>query len=524
MLNAEVATSATTGVVVAGNFSFNPISGLLDAGENVEVWITFTPIDTRNFKVSEFKITVTINKANPTFEQSDFDYDFDFGELLGKYSTELNENEVALGVDGIAITGTFEFVNTEYRPSAGYRYVQIRFTPSIEFSNNYNIEYFYLRVSVGSGNIGFDITVTHTLTYGEELRTLEEALLTFRAFDRKDTHITIEGEFKFVLPLNTILEADTHIVEVEFIPNDSNYSPVTFEIEVIVNPSEVEFDQIHEYTYTFGENLNTLLDLLNTEIVTSKITGLEVAGTFSFQTGTAVLNATDETTVTIIFTPTGTNFLTLTTTLTIKIDRADPSIPDFVGTYVYTFGQPLSTLIDILIAETTNIPGTFSFLQPTDTPDAGLEVQISVVFTPEDLINYNERTFYLTVRINPQDPDMSGVVIEPIRVTFNGQNHTVDLNDLVLPTGVEIDRIEYSNRRDVGTHSFTVFFKVTNATNFIVPDSKTGSLVILPAEDGPNWLLIGVAGGAGALVLVTTIAIIIRNNRLKKLKTGNLSK
>jgi hypothetical protein len=519
MLNAEVATSATTGVVVEGNFSFNPISGLLDAGENVEVWITFTPIDTRNFKVSEFKITVTINKANPTFEQMFLAYNFTFGEELGIYSTEL-ANEEARGVAGEVLAGEFEFVNgTSYKPAAGSEGVWIRFTP---LDSNYNVEYFYLLVFVDSGDIEFTQQGIYELTYGETVTKLIPLLTQEVAID-KITSQTISGEFVFE-NVNEVPQAgEVVMVRVEFRPTDIlNYSVITFELRVKVNQATLVFNRSNEYEYTFGEELNKLLDLLNSEVVRSIVTDETVEGLFRFENGTSRPNATVNS-VFVIFTPDSPNFRILEIELEITVDRAYPEVSTFVGTYVFTFGQPLSVLMDILITETANVPGSFAFLNPDSVLDAGTQL-VTVVFTPEDIVNYKERNVYVMITINPIDPDMSGVVIEAVIVLFTGSNHTVDLSELVLPYGVEIDRIEYSNRRDIGTHSFTVFFKVTNSTNFIVPDSLSGTLIILPTDDGPNWLLIGTAGGAGALVLIATISFIVRAQKLKKVKTGRVDK
>jgi hypothetical protein len=170
----------------------------------------------------------------------------------------------------------------------------------------------------------------------------------------------------------------------------------------------------------------------------------------------------------------------------------------------------------------SNIPGTFEFVTPSDIPVVGTPT-IGARFIPDDLINYEILLFDLEITVNKASINMTGVIIETVRVFYTGENHTIDLSHIVLPAGVEIDYIQYGNRRDIGTHSFTVVFKVADSNNFITPDSMTVTLVILPAEEGPNWLLIGVAGGAGALMLIATISFVIRANRLKKAKEGNVN-
>jgi hypothetical protein len=73
---------------IEGHFDYNPASGLvLDAGNNQQLVVTFTPTDTTNYTEASDSVKITINKATPKVRWTD-PADITYGTPLS--STQLN--------------------------------------------------------------------------------------------------------------------------------------------------------------------------------------------------------------------------------------------------------------------------------------------------------------------------------------------------------------------------------------------------------------------------------------------------
>jgi hypothetical protein len=152
-----------------------------------------------------------------------------------------------------------------------------------------------------------------------------------------------------------------------------------------------------------------------------------VNGTFAFTTpatapsvGTASQNVT--------FTPTdGTNYNTASTTASVTVNKATPTVSVAPTASGITYGQTLAS--STLSGGTASVAGTFAFSNSTISPAVGTASQ-NVTFTPTDGSNYNTASTTASVTVGKATPTL--VFNSANSTTING---TVTLNATSASTG-----------------------------------------------------------------------------------------
>jgi hypothetical protein len=134
-----------------------------------------------------------------------------------------------------------------------------------------------------------------------------------------------------------------------------------------------------------------------------------VAGVFAFtssETAPGVGIAIYE----VTFTPSDTaTYNTATTSVSVTVSKAQPSINTAPTASAITYGQTLAS--SILSGGSANVAGNFAWTTPSTTPSVGTTYQV-VTFTPNDTANYNTATTSVSVTVNPvSPPPPTGLVI-----------------------------------------------------------------------------------------------------------------
>jgi alpha-galactosidase len=132
-----------------------------------------------------------------------------------------------------------------------------------------------------------------------------------------------------------------------------------------------------------------------------------VSGTFAF-TSPATLPATGASNHSVTFTPSiASNLRGATTTVSVTVNKATPTITTIPTASAITVGEPLSR--STLTGGSASTPGTFSFTTPSTAPSAGISNQ-SVTFTPADSTNYNTTTTTVSIAVNPAEMPPTPVI------------------------------------------------------------------------------------------------------------------
>ena len=131
-----------------------------------------------------------------------------------------------------------------------------------------------------------------------------------------------------------------------------------------------------------------------------------VAGTFSWTTGSTTPSVSDSGTTpySVTFTPADNGYSTSTTTVTLIVSKATPTISTNPAASAITYGQTLAD--STLSGGAVSTAGTFSWANGATAPaiSDSNATEYSVTFTPDDTANYNTATATVTVTVNKATP------------------------------------------------------------------------------------------------------------------------
>ena len=199
---------------------------------------------------------------------------------------------------------------------------------------------------------------------------------------------SVAGTFAFAAPASAP-NGGTNSQSVVFMPTDTTrYLPVTLSVPVAVaraTPALVTLPTAT--TITYGQSLASAV--LGSGLAT-------VAGAFAF-TSSGTTPAAGSSSHGITFTPAdSTNYESFTTTVSLFVAPATPTITTPPTATSIRYGQTLAD--SILSGGTGSVPGTFAFADTSVAPASGTANQ-DVVFTPTDTASYAPVTLAVAVRV-----------------------------------------------------------------------------------------------------------------------------
>jgi hypothetical protein len=133
-----------------------------------------------------------------------------------------------------------------------------------------------------------------------------------------------------------------------------------------------------------------------------------VAGAFAFTTPSTAPSV-GTATQSVTFRPSDTaNYNTVTTSVSVTVSRATPTINPGLSASAIAFGQTLanSSLSGSASVNGTVVDGTFAFSTPSTAPSVGTASQ-SVTFTPRQTANYNTAITSVNVTVNKATPSIT---------------------------------------------------------------------------------------------------------------------
>jgi alpha-tubulin suppressor-like RCC1 family protein len=129
-----------------------------------------------------------------------------------------------------------------------------------------------------------------------------------------------------------------------------------------------------------------------------------VPGTFTFTTPSTVPSV-GTAPQSVTFRPSDTdNYNTVTTNVSVAVNKATPSITTAPTSTAIDYGQTLGS--STLGGGVANVPGSFAWTIPSTSLNAGTASQ-GVIFTPLDTANYNTATASVNVTVNKATPSIT---------------------------------------------------------------------------------------------------------------------
>ena len=161
----------------------------------------------------------------------------------------------------------------------------------------------------------------------------------------------------------------------------------------------------------------------------------------------------------VTFTPTdAANYNTATSTVSVTVNKATPSVTWPTSASEITYGAELSTSV----LSGGSGTGSFAFTSPSTTPNAGTASQ-GVTFTPTDAANYNTATSTVSVTVNKATPSVTWPT-SASEITYGAE-----LSTSVLSGGSGTGSFAFtspSTTPNAGTASQGVTFTPTDAVNY----------------------------------------------------------
>ena len=490
-LTGGTATNPNGGASVVGTYAWTTQTTVPPAGTN-SYSVTFTPTDTTDYTTTTVNVAVTANnKTTPTVTIWPTASAITYGQTLA--SSTLNPVTTVAGGNA-SVAGTFTWTASATAPGAGTLLESVTFTPTD--TTNYNTVTGTVTVAVAKATPTIAPSPTAgTIAVGQAL---SASVLTGGTATNPNGGASVLGAFAWTTP-GTVPPAGTASYSVTFTPTDTtDYNTATTTVSVTVGNKTTP-------TVTAWPTAGSII--YGQTLASSVLTGgtASVAGTFAWTTPTTVPGAgTPAESVT--FTPTDTtNYNTVTSTISVTVNKATPTIgtPPTAGTIAV--GQTLAS--SVLTGGTATNPnggasvtGNFAWTTQTTVPPAGTN-SYSVTFTPTDTTDYTTTTVNVSVTANNKTtptvtgwPTASAIIYGQTLAasTLNPVTATVPTNASVAGTftwtasatapgaGAPLESVTFTptDTTNYNTVTSTVTVTVNKATPTIAPPPTAGAIAV----------------------------------------------
>lgn len=329
------------------------------------------------------------------------------------------------------------------------------------------------------------------LTYGEALSKLTFKDVTFV----DDSGNAVEGTLAWKEPSLTPNAGATSATWV-FAPSDVQYQTIEGTVAITVNkatPTVSAVPTVAERTY------HPATALADTDLSGGTVTGVDgnaLTGTWSWQS-TGIIPVVNSSGYAAVFTPTDTtNYDTVTRTITVPVTKATPVVVTLPTAATITYGDALSAsslsgTAQYSSSDNTTVAGSFAWKDAERKPSVADsdKTAYTVVFTPEDTVNYNtvETAITLTIHKAEAAPNMpSG--------TMNVAYSVETVGAVTLPTGWSWKDSEKSVALTVGeTVSATAIYTGSDTGNY----EKETVVVSITRSDQTYYTITVTAGQGG---------------------------
>ena len=338
---------------VAGVFSYSPAAGtVLTAGTQV-LTATFTPTDATDYTSASATATLTVNQATPTISWAT--------PAAITYGTPLSAAQLNAAA---TVAGVFT-----YSPAAGTLLTAGTQTLTATFTPTDATDY-----TTASATVSITVNPsTPVIAWATPAAIVYRTLLSSAQLNATSS---VAGYFNYSPAAGTVLGAGPQTLTATFTPTDTtDYTTATATVLLTVNQATPTISWATPATITYGTPLSAAqLNATST-----------VAGTFTYSPAAGTVLTAGAQSLTAAFTPSDTtDYASATATVTLTVSQATPAIT-WATPAAISSGTPLSgTQLDA----SSTVAGTFMYSPVAGTFLTAGPQQLTVLFTPVDMIDY----------------------------------------------------------------------------------------------------------------------------------------
>jgi TonB family protein len=414
---------------VEGTFAYTPGPGeVLPAGAHT-LRVTFTPADSGGHAPLQAAVSIVVAKATPALS-----WPTPAGIICGNTLSDAQLNASA------SVSGKFDYSPApgEVLPP-GMHTLSVTFTP--EDSANCAAAHASVSLFVAQATSVVQWPTPDPISYGTPLSATQLCAAA-----------SVPGTFEYDPGLGAVLAAGEHKLSVVFTPTDSlGYSASQTATSLTVAQATSVIQWLTPDPITYG----TALSDAQLCAVAS------VPGTFEYDPGLGAVLGAGEHKLSVVFTPEdGLGYSTSQTATSVTVAKATPAItwptPDPI-----TYGTLLS---DAQLCAVAPVPGTFEYDPAPGTLLAAGEHKLSVVFTPEDTLNYSTSQIAASVTVAQATPDITWPAPDPI--VHGAGVSTTQLNATATVPGSFVYTPAAGEILEPGVHEVSVVFTPIDNLNY----------------------------------------------------------
>ncbi len=437
---------------VPGTFAYLPPSGTVLAAGSQTLSVTFTPTDMGNYAVAKASVTLQVNSGTGTVTWPT-PTPITYGTALT--TTQLNAQ---VTYNGVPTSGTYVYtppVGTLL--NAGSQTLSVTFTPN---NSSYGPTTSTVTLQVNPATPRITWAAPASITYGAALSSAQ-----------LNATASVPGTFVYSPPAGTVLSAGTQTLSVTFTPTDStDYTTANSSVTLQVNPVATTVTWATPASITYGTALSSAQ--LN---ATASMPGTFV---YSPPAGTILSAGTPQLSVT--FTPTDTNYGQATANVTIRVNKATPTITWSAPSPI-SYGMALS---GTQLNATTPVPGTFAYTPAAGTVLTAGTYTLLANFTPTDTTNYNSPTATVPLTVNKAVPTITWPTPAPI--TYGTAIGSTQLNATASVPGTFAYLPPSGTMLAAGSQTLSVTFTPTDMTDYAVANASV-TLVVNSGGATVTW-------------------------------------
>jgi Flp pilus assembly CpaE family ATPase len=434
------ATQLNATASVAGKFAYSPAAGtVLTAGVQT-LSVTFTPTDITDYMTVQGEVPLTVTKATPVITWAK-PAPITYGTALS--ATQLNATA--------SIPGKFTYI-----PGAGAVLAAGTHTPSVTFIpadvTNFNPVQAAVSLTVTKATPAITWTAPAPIPYGDALSAAQ-----------LNATASVPGKFVYTPAAGEVLPAGTHTLSVLFTPTDStDCASVQTTVSLTVTkakPTLVMWPtpaSISHGTALSASQLNATAP---------------VPGKFVYTPAMGEVLAAGTQTLSVIFTPTDSNFPPAQAAVSLTVTKSIPAIT-WPAPATISYGTALGAA---QLNAKASVPGTFAY-----TPAAGEVLPagthpLSVTFSPTETKDVATAQATVSLTVAKATPIITWPA--PAAISYGNALSAVQLNATALVPGTFVYTPAAGTVLTAGTQTLSVTFTPKDTADYTTAQATVSVVV-----------------------------------------------
>jgi Flp pilus assembly CpaE family ATPase len=434
------ATQLNATASVPGKFAYSPAAGtVLTAGAQT-LSVTFTPTDITDYSTVQGEVPLTVTKATPVITWAK-PSPITYGTALS--ATQLNATA--------SVSGKFTYI-----PGAGAVLAAGTHTPSVTFipadATNFNPVQVAVSLTVTKATPAITWPAPAPIPYGDALSAAQ-----------LNATASVPGRFVYTPAAGEVLPAGTHTLSVIFTPTDStDCASVQTTVALTVTKAK---PTLVMWPTPASISHGTALSALQLNATAP------VPGKFVYTPAVGEVLAAGTRTLSVIFTPTDSNFPPAQAAVSLTVTKAIPAIT-WPALATISYGTALGAA---QLNAKASVPGTFAY-----TPAAGEVLPagthpLSVTFTPTETKDVATAQATVSLTVAKATP----IITWPAQaaITYGNALSAVQLNATALVPGTFVYTPAAGTVLTAGTQTLSITFTPKDTADYTTAQATVSVVV-----------------------------------------------